>query len=109
MPAAHACGHALDDLLGGEGLALEEFLHQGLVGFGDGLAHGLDQALKAVADIRHVDLNLLAALVLEGLLAEQVDIGDRTVVQTDRHNAGADTGAELNFHLLQNLEVVGVL
>ena len=108
LAAAYAGGHALDDLLCGESLTLEELLHQSLVGLGDGLAHGLDQALKTVADVGQVDLDLLAAFVFEGLLAEQVDVGDGAVVQTDGHDAGADTGAEFNFHLLQDLKVVGV-
>ena len=108
LAAADARGHALDDLLGGERLTLEELFHQGFVGLGDGLAHGLDQTLEAMADVGQVDLDLLAALVLKGFLAEQVDVGDGAVVQADRHDTGADAGAELDLHLLQDLEVVGV-
>ena len=109
LTAAHAGGHALHDLLGGEGLTLEELLHQGLVRLGDGLAHGLNQTLKAVADVGHLDLHLLAALIFEGLLAEQVDVRDRAVIKADRHDTGADTWAELDLHLLKDLKVIGVL
>ena len=104
-----ALAHTLDDLLGGEGLTAEEFLHQLIVGLGNGLAHGLDQALEAVADVRQVHLDLLAALVLESLLAEQVDVHGGAVVELCRHDAGADGGAELDLHVLEDLEVVRVL
>ena len=66
----NALAHALHDLLGGKGFAAEELFHQLIVGFRNGLAHGLDQALETVADVRQIHLDLLAALVLEGLLAE---------------------------------------
>ena len=104
-----ALAHSLDDLLGGEGLAAEELLHQLIVGLGDGLAHSLDQALEAVADVGQLHLDLLAALVLEGLLAEQVDVHGGAVVELGGHDAGADRGAELDLHILKDLEVVGVL
>ena len=104
-----ALAHAFHDLLGGEGLTAEELFHQLVVGLGNGLAHGLDQALEAVADVGQVHLDLLAALVLEGLLAEQVDVHGGAVVQLGGHHAGADGGAELDLHVLQDLEVVGVL
>ena len=51
---------------------------------------------------------LLAALVLEGLLAEQIDVHGGAVVQLGGHHAGADGGAELDLHVLQDLEVVGI-
>lgn len=70
----NALAHTLHDLLGGKGFAAEKLFHQLIVGFCNGLAHGLDQALETVADVRQVYLNLLATLVLEGLLAEQVDV-----------------------------------
>ena len=101
--------HSLDDLLGGEGLAAEEFFHQLVVGLGDGFAHGLDQALEAVADVGQIDLDLLAAFILERLLAEQVDVHGGTVVQLGRNNAGADGRAELDLHIFEDLEVVGIL
>ena len=69
-----ALAHSLNDFLGGECLAAEELLHQLVVGLGDSLAHSLDQALEAVADVGQIDLYLLAALILEGLLAEQIDV-----------------------------------
>ena len=47
-------------------LAAEELLHQLVVGLGDSLAHSLDKALEAVADVGQIDLHLLAALILEG-------------------------------------------
>ena len=52
---------------------------------------------------------LLAALVLEGLLAEQIDVHGGAVVQLGGHHAGADGGAELDLHILKDLEVVGIL
>ena len=104
-----ALAHSLDDLLGGECLAAEELLHQLVVGLGDGLAHSLDQALEAVADVGQIDLHLLAALILEGLLAEQVDVHGGAVVELCRDDAGADGGAELDLHVLEDLEVVRVL
>ena len=61
-----------------------------------------------MADVGQLDLHLLAALILEGLLAEQVDVRHGAVVQADRHDTGADAGAEFDLHLLQNFEVVGV-
>ena len=70
----NALAHSLNDLLGRKGLTAEELFHQLIVGLGNGLAHGLDQALEAVADVGQVHLDLLATLVLEGLLAEQVDV-----------------------------------
>ena len=100
----NALAHALHDLLSGKGFAAEELFHQLIVGFCNGLAHGLDQALEAVADVRQVYLNLLAALVLEGLLAEQVDVHRGAVIQLCRH----DAGAEADLHVLKDLEVVGV-
>ena len=103
-----ALAHAFHNLLGGKGLAAEELFHQLIVRFGDGFAHGLDQALKTVADVRQVHLDLLAALVLEGLLAEQVDVHGGAVVQLGGHHAGADGGTELDLHILKDLEVVGV-
>ena len=51
---------------------------------------------------------LLAALVLEGLLAEQVDVSHGAIVQAGRHNTGTDRRAELDFQLFQNLEVVRI-
>ena len=51
---------------------------------------------------------LLAALVLEGLLAEQVDIHRGAVIQLCGHNTGADGGAEADLHILKDLEIVGV-
>ena len=104
-----ALAHALHDLFGGEGFAAEELFHQLIVGLGNGFAHGLDQALKTVADVRQIHLDLLAALVLEGLLAEQVDVHEGAVVQLGGHHAGADGGAELDLHILKDLEVVGIL
>ena len=65
-----ALAHTIDDLFGGECLAAEELLHQLVVGLGDSLAHSLDKALEAVANVGQIDLHLLAALILEGLLAE---------------------------------------
>ena len=62
-----------------------------------------------MADVRQVHLDLLAALVLEGLLAEQVDVHGGAVVQLGGHHAGADGGAELDLHILKDLEVVGIL
>ena len=106
--AAAALGQAVHDLLGGEGLAGEELLHQFVVGLGHGLAHGGDQALQTVAHLGQLHLHLLAALILEGLLAEQVHIQDGAVVLPHGHNAGADAGAELGFQVFQNLVVVGV-
>ena len=61
-----------------------------------------------MTDVRQVHLDLLAALVLEGLLAEQVDVHGGAVVQLGGHHAGADGGAELDLHILKDLEVVGV-
>ena len=58
LAGAHACGHAGNDLFGGERLALKELFHQGLVRFGNGFVHSLDQALKAVADIGHANITL---------------------------------------------------
>ena len=52
---------------------------------------------------------LLAALVLEGLLAEQIDVHGGAVVELRRDDAGADGGAELYLHVLEDLEVVRVL
>jgi hypothetical protein len=104
----NALAHALHDLLGGKGFAAEELFHQIIVGFCNGLAHGLDQALETVADVRQVYLNLLAALVLKGLLAEQVDVHRGAVIQLCRHDTGADGGAEADLHILKDLEVVGV-
>ena len=71
----------------------EELLHQFVVGLGDSLAHSLDKALEAVADVGQIDLHLLAAPVLEGLLAEQID------VQGCRRRASPDEGqtVEPNF------------
>ena len=103
-----ALAHSLDDLLGGERLAAEEFLHQLIVGLGDGLAHGLDQALEAVADVGQIHLDLFAALILEGLLAEQIDVHRGAVVELGRDDAGADRGAEADLHVFQDLEVVRV-
>ena len=104
----NALAHSLNDLLGGKGFTAEELFHQLIVGLGNGLAHGLDQALEAVADIGQLHLDLLAALILEGFLAEQVDVDRGAVVQFGGHNTGADGGAELDLHLLQDLEVVGI-
>ena len=104
-----ALAHSLDDLLSGECLAAEELFHQLVVGLGDGLAHSLDQALEAVADVGQIHLHLLAALILEGLLAEQVDVHGGAVVELGRDDAGADGGAELYLHVLEDLEVVRVL
>ena len=78
-------------------LAAEELLHQLVVGLGDSLAHSLDKALEAVADVGQIDLHLLAALILEGLLAEQIDVHGGAVVELRRDDAGADGGAELIF------------
>ena len=44
------------------------------------------------------DRDLLAALILEGFLAEQVDVDRGAVVQLGGHNTGADSGAELDLH-----------
>ncbi len=104
----NALAHSLNDLLGRKGFTAEELFHQLIVGLGNGLAHSLDQALEAVADIGQLHLDLLAALILEGLLAEQVDVDRGAVVQLGGHNTGADGGAELDLHLLQDLEVVGI-
>ena len=108
LTAAHTGCHTLHDLLGREGFALKEFFHQGFVGFGDRLAHSLDQALETVTDVGQVDLHLLAALILERLLAEQVDVRHGAVVQTRRDDTGADAGTELDLHLFENFEVVGI-
>ena len=51
---------------------------------------------------------LLAALVLKGLLAEQVDVHRGAVIQLCKHDTGADGGAEADLHILKDLEVVGV-
>ena len=61
-----------------------------------------------MADVGQVHLDLLAALILKGFLAEQVDVNGGAVVQLGRDNAGADGGAELDLHVLEDLEVVGV-
>ena len=103
-----ALAHPLNDLLGGERFAAEELLHQLIIGLSDRLAHGFDQALEAVADVGQVHLDLLAALILKGFLAEQVDVNGGAVVQLGRDDAGADGGAELDLHVLEDLEVVGV-
>ena len=104
----NALAHALHDLLGGKGLAAEELFHQLIIGFCDSLAHGLDQAPETVTDVRQVHLDLLATLVLKGLLAEQVDVHGGAVIQLCGHDAGADGGAEADLHILKDLEVVGV-
>lgn len=61
-----------------------------------------------MAHLGQLDLHLLAALIAESLLAEQVDIGGGAVVQFDRRDAGADAGAELGFEVLEDLVEVGV-
>ena len=61
-----------------------------------------------MADVRQIHLDLLAALILEGFLAEQVDVDVGAVVQTGGHHAGADGRAELDLQLFQNLEVIGI-
>ena len=107
--ALHADAHAFHDFLGGKGFAAEELLHQGVVGLGHGLAHGFHQAVKPVAHVGQIHLNLLAALILEGLLAEQVHIQQGAVVLLDGHHTGADGGAELDLQVLQNLIEIRIL
>ena len=108
LAAVYAVAHTFHDLLGGEGLAAEEFFHQSIIRFSNGFAHSLDHTGIGVADIGHIHLHLLAALVFKGLLAEQVDIHLRAIVQTGRNHTGAHGGAKLDLKVGQDLAEVGV-
>ena len=106
-----AAAHAFGQLLLGKGLALEEFFHQLVAGLGHGFAHGLQQALGAVAVAGHRHLARCAVGgVSVGLFGDEVQVHAAAgLVHRDHH--GAHGGAEMGLQVLEHfieIRVFGV-
>ena len=104
----NAYAHTLRQLLLREGLTLEEFLHQRVIGLGHSLAHGLDQPVLPMAVFGHRHFAGRAVDVAVRLGFDQVH-KHAAAGLLDGHDHRTDGRAELRFQLFKYFIEIGML